>query len=277
MNDEDYDAEMEVLMEMESASGNLHRMETEKGILDHSLLFVDHHSSQNITSLFDTNPDLDNLQYGPVRINFDSDNDTQLQPSQKKLGISFESDDDDHTTELPVYATSFETSNVDFPLLKRNSTLTSDLPNKRVRNHSGDSNSYPCLEPLSLDHGNTYGILSSLSESINDGKYRKLIPGTKSFVTGCSSDGMNLYFPRKLKSTALTDTKLSNIGKAGTLLSVPIFKLMREKLMADKTDTKEEVTKTASNIKNTGSQLWVNKYKPKRYVDLVGDEVLSKI
>jgi hypothetical protein len=238
MNEDDYDYEEDIALQMEMENNSIKL----------------HQNSLNYPMLFSSQPLIPDILLDHNHKN-------------NKFAISFESDDEDHTILTP--SSPKDKLNPHFNLLKRNSILNFDLPNKRFRNNSSDSTIQPFLEPLPSTHPNTYDILSSLSESTNERKYRKLPPGTKSFVTGCSSDGMDLYFPRKLKSSALNDAKLSNIGKSGTLLSAPIFKLMREL----RTDVTEAAIINPTNVRNTGSQLWVNKYQPKRYLDLVGDEV----
>ena len=110
------------------------------------------------------------------------------------------------------------------------------------------------------------------------------------FVKSFASDGSYLYFPKKkiTQSFSIVE-KNDQLPVSGTLLSDKISKLMdqvQEKIRFDKAvaannqnldliDESIELAMAPSTLIHKDKQLWVDKYCPKNYVDLVGDEVPS--
>lgn len=175
-------------------------------------------------------------------------------------GISFESDDEDVSKMFPNQQklnksnTLMERLDMDFNLLKRSSRST--------------------IEPLN-DQSQIY---KRRKEDLSDDIVPKIdycrIPTlTTPFETATATNGSKLYIPlSKMKSSTKNYNPNAEVIKnSGRLLSVPMFKLMRDarEQHQNKTHQMDSITRANSQI---NSELWVDKYKPRLYVDLVGDE-----
>jgi DNA polymerase III delta prime subunit len=101
----------------------------------------------------------------------------------------------------------------------------------------------------------------------NHKDYTKL-PATNNFIRGKSCTG-NLYFPKKQKG------KMQGASLPKNILSENISKLMSQVMEDVKFDTVTEGLLTEKYLTKDQS-LWVDKYKPKKYVDLVGDEQVNR-
>ncbi|KAI8904074.1 P-loop containing nucleoside triphosphate hydrolase protein [Gorgonomyces haynaldii] len=86
------------------------------------------------------------------------------------------------------------------------------------------------------------------------------VPETNHFVVAKSSDGTVLYFPKK---------KPLAIPKPTQLLSEPIHRLF---LRIQENQERPPL----SDIKRPQRELWADKYKPKEYHELLGDEKLNR-
>ena len=98
------------------------------------------------------------------------------------------------------------------------------------------------------------------------------IPSKNQFTIAYNSAGTRFYFPKRHKETLKS---CSNTDKDSfKLLSCSIYEMMRKveamhslEKMSDKMDVSPSITS------NKTESLWVDKYKPKMYIDLAGDEV----
>lgn len=111
------------------------------------------------------------------------------------------------------------------------------------------------------------------------------IPDGGGFVVGKTSGGERLYFGKKKKRDTTADVGV--VAGRSQLLKVPIHVMMRNlerQLVKEATEKSEleEVMEVDENVTvdenvivdaDKGS-LWVNKYAPKNYIDLIGDQVI---
>ncbi|KAJ3044637.1 hypothetical protein HDV00_001563 [Rhizophlyctis rosea] len=126
---------------------------------------------------------------------------------------------------------------------------------------------------------------------------------TYNIITGCSSSGKRLYFPKKNLTTigggkSIISSSIEN--KRGTLLGKSIYQMMDEVDAERKAAAQEEATRAmlveeygkAGEVLNLDpdagdedlgkgeegkvNQLWVDKYRPTMYMDLVGDERINR-
>ncbi|TPX31978.1 hypothetical protein SmJEL517_g04811 [Synchytrium microbalum] len=137
----------------------------------------------------------------------------------------------------------------------------------------------------------TLPVASTKSNTINTilrKDYTYLPANIVSYVGGNATSGRRLYFPRKTMSEALaysttTTTTAHNVGpsktggRVGPLLSSNIYRLMDEIEAEQKAQALEEslqlpVVVKKPPLKPDAGTLWVDKYAPKKYIDLVGDE-----
>ncbi|KAJ3341260.1 hypothetical protein HDU91_000729 [Kappamyces sp. JEL0680] len=111
---------------------------------------------------------------------------------------------------------------------------------------------------------------------------------TTAFQKANSLEGVRLYFPKKKRDLPLAPTAAA---PSGTLLSDKISKLMdtvREQMRHDRVllENQRKLDKgkalhdamdfATSDPTKPLKKLWVDKYAPRRYVDLVGDEQLNR-
>jgi hypothetical protein len=101
------------------------------------------------------------------------------------------------------------------------------------------------------------------------------LPDTNLFQRGKSSSGAFLYFPHKQK-------KLYNITSEDHLLSNNITVLVeqvRADIRAEEAirDMEQRINGLSDQNEGAEKKLWVDKWKPVEYVDLVGDEYLNRL
>ncbi|KAG9288031.1 hypothetical protein G9A89_017626 [Geosiphon pyriformis] len=123
----------------------------------------------------------------------------------------------------------------------------------------------------------TYKKFSPINEVANISKplspYTK-IPNTREFLKVTTSEGQCLYFPKKEPIATLP--KVYSGRKS--LLEVSIFRLLDEidREATESNRSSKHLIKDDSNKQSTpkkiGTKLWVDKYRPKYYIDLLGDE-----
>ncbi|CAO3669965.1 unnamed protein product [Rhizopus microsporus] len=118
------------------------------------------------------------------------------------------------------------------------------------------------------------------------------VPLSGSFVTAtCPRTGVSLYFPKQVEGfnkNRKNDLYKEIISKTNkkSLLSTPIIRLMQniekanqeqlEKIEKDIQIDKRQKKKKKVIEKDNSGQLWVDKYRPKTYSDLTGDQRLFR-
>ncbi|KAK5669405.1 Chromosome transmission fidelity protein 18 [Batrachochytrium dendrobatidis] len=147
--------------------------------------------------------------------------------------------------------------------------------------------------------------------SNRDSLLYKHAPTDRSFVTAVTSSGTRFYFPKQLKNghsskrsitadlannPSTSSTKLNTNLREEVIhkeyLSTPIHRLMEQvqgirtqlqmdKMLADEHASRNMAFNQSSTLiklekKGTAEALWVDKYRPKMYVDMVGDEQLNR-
>jgi hypothetical protein len=200
------------------------------------------------------------------------------------FGMAFESDDEEVKENVPVAKVSLlEKLDADFSALKRTSNGNCDTPSKRIRQQ--DHSEFICASPLREREPFATLPLAPTPKNRGENKFKRLPKHTNAFEVGMNSDGTPLYFPKKsLKKLSIDAT---NVSRAGNLLSVPIFKLMqqvREEARLQKSLADNELAlaieegehRVATNQPDRDNQLWVHKYRPIMYTDLVGDERIHR-
>ncbi|CAG8439101.1 9989_t:CDS:10 [Ambispora gerdemannii] len=102
-------------------------------------------------------------------------------------------------------------------------------------------------------------------------------PKTGEFLKATTSKGLLLYFPKKSQTT--TELPLRSYDKSclhDLSISRLISKIEKDKIAkAELSRTNLTASKPTAKIK-TETKLWVDKYRPKRYIDLVGDEKANR-
>ena len=111
------------------------------------------------------------------------------------------------------------------------------------------------------DQENDIPFYANVSKPMTQNKYSNVPLGGYKV---CKSNGRVIYLPfdtTKTKKPVLTDLK------RGQLLSTPIYKLL------DQLDNERYIPETVidNNVQIEG-QMWVDKYKPVTYLDLLSDE-----
>ncbi|GAA5794914.1 hypothetical protein HPULCUR_000262 [Helicostylum pulchrum] len=119
-----------------------------------------------------------------------------------------------------------------------------------------------------------------------------LIPETGAFVTAtCPQTGKNIYFSKlsegrlRKKTNLLVKNLTSNKGSKG-LLSKPLWQLLKDikaNNLAKTQQIQREINEETSRkhkrqkvIKGESNRLWVDKYRPTCYMDLMGDQRLNR-
>ena len=207
--------------------------------------------------------------------------------SQKRRGninISFEDEDILEDLSVDKQQRPFSPKNMDYDFSVQSLTEAIPSSSKDVplrdfyHSHSKEEerNSFP---NLSAGRGSSLTNKSTFHSLTHD--FSEIPINSFGFVKAISSDGTYLYFPKK-KTSALTP--LGN--SSGPLLSDRISKLMdivREKIKFNETITRNAAELEMENDKDEylfetpiEKKLWVDKYAPKLYVDLVGDETVNR-
>ena len=187
-----------------------------------------------------------------------SDNDPLIVPSVYK------SDELEVANDGTLIGTRFMTENHEsFSSLKRVSDPSLDPPSKRNR--------YPHHElhdPKNHIPDLVIGTQNDCAESKKNYDYTTIPKGD--FVISTGNTGSRVYFPKKKRFLPIK-TQSCNI------LTVSIYDLIKSIQDESKEvqgESNENVRVWSGNAEN--SQLWVDKYRPKHYVDLVGDERLHR-
>lgn len=149
-------------------------------------------------------------------------------------------------------------------------------------------------EPLFAPHDEgcrTTNTAKITLETTEQTDYTK-VPSNGSFVTAtCPRTGVSLYFPKQVEGfnkNRKNDLYKEIISKTNkkSLLSTPIIRLMQniekanqeqlEKIERDIQIDKRQKKKKKTIEKDNSGQLWVDKYRPKTYSDLTGDQRLFR-
>ncbi|KAF9133537.1 hypothetical protein BGX30_012241 [Mortierella sp. GBA39] len=116
-----------------------------------------------------------------------------------------------------------------------------------------------------------------------------LPPATGSFIKAKSSSGTTFYLAKKVRTdqskNAFMQKLLAN-EKGASLLSVPIHRMMDELELEIRNQKQEEVQRLLERedvfdldedpTSGSSERLWVDKYRPKNYTDLMGDERVNR-
>ncbi|KAF9546441.1 hypothetical protein EC957_009790 [Mortierella hygrophila] len=111
-----------------------------------------------------------------------------------------------------------------------------------------------------------------------------LPPATGSFIKARSSSGTTFYLAKKVRTD---QSKLLANEKGASLLSVPIHRMMDELELEIRNQKQEEVQRLLEGEEDvfdldedptsgSNERLWVDKYRPKNYTDLMGDERVNR-
>ncbi|KAI9486107.1 MAG: P-loop containing nucleoside triphosphate hydrolase protein [Benjaminiella poitrasii] len=145
---------------------------------------------------------------------------------------------------------------------------------------------------LLIQHTKHYQIATThkLNKQTND---YTVVPETGAFVTAtCPRTGRSLYFPKRSiveskrhKNTLFKDIVSSTAGHQ-SLLAKPIWQL-REAIEKKNLEDLKQIEKEIENEKvarqkkkkkpqTESDKLWVDKYRPQNYMDLMGDQRLNR-
>ncbi|KAL7752360.1 Chromosome transmission fidelity protein 18 [Sorochytrium milnesiophthora] len=192
--------------------------------------------------------DLDDQDMEPAEEDIDpEDYDGQIDPGEEyaQMHDAFAMDDDDEEVGLPQ---------------ERDATMQRSKIAKIL--------GAPVLPPLAPQ--NTVAPAPSVD-------YRQL-PDVGSCIRASSSSGARLYFPRRYESTR----RPRGTGRPASLLGTNIHNMIRE-LDNDIALTAHRTLSVLQNMENALSattapdaELWVDKYRPHSYLELVGDESTSR-
>ncbi|KAG9063033.1 hypothetical protein KI688_004633 [Linnemannia hyalina] len=111
-----------------------------------------------------------------------------------------------------------------------------------------------------------------------------LPPATGSFIKAKSSSGTTFYLAKKVRTD---QSKLLANEKGASLLSVPIHRMMDELELEIRNQKQEDVQRLLEGeddvldldedpTSGSNERLWVDKYRPKNYTDLMGDERVNR-
>ncbi|KAJ3271775.1 hypothetical protein HDV01_006383 [Terramyces sp. JEL0728] len=210
---------------------------------------------------------------------FESDDDDEIQNSFKKIidnftpnNFGFESDDDEPTN----FKSKLESLNYNLDTEKLNANQTDYVECFADRNEQstsrGSEGAATMLfqKSLGAERDNVQPRLSAKLQQ------NYAVEPREPYMKAVTSNGTVLYFPIKKKQPT------SRTKYCGNILSQNIATLMekaREQLRYDETTRKmNEMSRGRLNVQETDSdnRLWVDKYRPKMYIDLVGDEYLNR-
>ncbi|KAG0275592.1 hypothetical protein BGZ95_008609 [Linnemannia exigua] len=115
-----------------------------------------------------------------------------------------------------------------------------------------------------------------------------LPPATGSFIKAKSSSGKSFYLPKKVRTneskSSFMQQLLSN-EKGSSLLTVPIHRMMDEMEIEIRNQKEEALLRLEDDdimgldedpTSGSNERLWVDKYRPKKYTDLMGDERVNR-
>ncbi|KAJ3114323.1 hypothetical protein HK098_007385, partial [Nowakowskiella sp. JEL0407] len=98
----------------------------------------------------------------------------------------------------------------------------------------------------------------------------KNVPRSANFVTACSSSGVVLYLPKVVKSKS-SGRRTGGVNLLGFDVLMEIENIKRSGKVS-KGDKGEDMQVDLDKSERLDGNLWVDKYSPKLYIDLVGDE-----
>ncbi|TFY71375.1 hypothetical protein EVG20_g1639 [Dentipellis fragilis] len=101
----------------------------------------------------------------------------------------------------------------------------------------------------------------------------------RSSVRSSTYDGRTVFLKRKPKKLNVPSTSSSSKQSMGNLLGVPLHRLMDElSITAARKISAEDTVSTGADasVVDTDNTLWIDRYRPKRFVDLLGDERLHR-
>ncbi|KAJ3415604.1 Chromosome transmission fidelity protein 18 [Chytridiales sp. JEL 0842] len=109
--------------------------------------------------------------------------------------------------------------------------------------------------------------------------YKSIPPGN--YRTARTANGERLYFPLKSRRTMASAASASTQSSRKDLLSINIHVMLKyleaeRALAAEEESIPSRFSRFAetSNSHTSKEQLWVDKYAPRMYIDLLGDEIL---
>ncbi|RUS19855.1 hypothetical protein BC937DRAFT_86802 [Endogone sp. FLAS-F59071] len=143
-------------------------------------------------------------------------------------------------------------------------------------------------------------FMSGIQQQVNSRNYTKK-PTSGGFVSATTSDGRELYFPKKIKATNLPKNSAAmemRCSNNKSLLETPIWKLMEEldqerlahvqqlsesferssldnATMLDEGDSERDIHRNEQGCVHQAT-LWTEKYRPRQFIDLLGDQRLNR-
>ncbi|KAF9129908.1 hypothetical protein BGW39_003643 [Mortierella sp. 14UC] len=115
-----------------------------------------------------------------------------------------------------------------------------------------------------------------------------LPPATGSFIKAKSSSGESFYLPKKVRTNEAKNSFMQQLlpnEKGSSLLTVPIHRMMDEMEMEIRNQKEEALLLLEDDdvmgleddpTSGPNERLWVDKYRPKKYTDLMGDERVNR-
>ncbi|KAI8878823.1 P-loop containing nucleoside triphosphate hydrolase protein [Backusella circina FSU 941] len=162
--------------------------------------------------------------------------------------------------------------------------------------NSEASTSARLLPPTSTKPASSSSPSSSISKRKNPIVQKKKdytqMPTTGAFVSAMTSTGQSLYFPKKLKTIKPSQAseylrEIAAKKSTGQLLDKPIWQMQKELAASNKAtleriqrekeqaeDTKKKSRKRRKH--DTSGTLWVDKYRPTSFLELMGDQRLNR-
>ncbi|KAJ3324782.1 hypothetical protein HDV06_006090 [Boothiomyces sp. JEL0866] len=212
---------------------------------------------------------------------FESDDDSEIQKSFNDIqsnftpnGFGFESDDD----EPGEFKSKLEAN---FKFDKDKSPVFKDA------DYDMEEDPFPSVEQ-SNSRDFQHSAHRIFQESLQKTRNENSIPPTCLLtnysiqpsglhVKAVTSNGDAVYFPTKTKKTTVHQPVSRNILSENIAI---LIDKAREQIKYDDTTRKmKEMTRGRLNLegeKKTETKLWIDKYSPKMYIDLVGDEYLNR-
>ncbi|KAG0282220.1 hypothetical protein BGZ96_000726 [Linnemannia gamsii] len=131
------------------------------------------------------------------------------------------------------------------------------------------------------------GLSTRVKPEVKNHDYT-LPPATGSFIKAKSSSGTTFYLAKKVRTDQPKNTmqQLMANENGASLLPVPIHRMMDELELEIRNQKQEELQRLMEDDDITGldedptsgsnERLWVDKYRPKKYTDLMGDERVNR-
>ncbi|KAG2212269.1 hypothetical protein INT47_001628, partial [Mucor saturninus] len=143
------------------------------------------------------------------------------------------------------------------------------------------------------DEISKYSRSLGTKDSSKNGLNYTLIPETGAFITAtCPTTGKNIYFSKttegesKKKTNLLVKNLTTSKGGSRGLLEKPIWQLLKNieknnekkarQLQKEQDEEDGRKHKKQRIVKDVSNKLWVDKYRPTCYMDLMGDQRINR-